>query len=64
MNAKPSETKGVSKSALLGELFHEVAEFGEDELFHRETYGVLGAGGGEEDAAFDDAGGGAAQDCG
>src|SRR4249920_2097814 len=29
---------------LLGEFLHEVAELWKDELFHRQTYGVFGAG--------------------
>ena len=32
-------------SHLLGEFFHEVAELRKDELFHRQSDGVLGAGG-------------------
>jgi len=47
---------------LFCEFFDQVAEFGKDEFFHREPNGVFGAGGGEEDPAFDDACSGAAHD--
>ena len=47
---------------LLGEFFYEVAEFGEDQLFHRQPDGVLGTWGGEENTTFNDACGGAAHD--
>ena len=47
---------------LLREFFHEMPQFRQDQLFHRQPDGVFGAWGGEEDTAFDDAGGGAAHD--
>ena len=50
--------RGVS----LGQFFDQVAQLRQDELFHREPDGVFGAGGGEEDSAFDDTGGGATHD--
>lgn len=39
-----------------------MTQFGKDPFLHRRPHGVFGARGGEEDAAFDDAGGGPAHD--
>ena len=52
----------VTSPMLLREFFDEVTEFGEDKFFHCQAHGVFGAWGGEEDAAFNNPGRGAAHD--